>query len=63
MYSLTYISTIVLFLTFMAKTLGYEVGSAELTTTVEVAVGFVAAICALFGRWRAGGLKFTGVRK
>jgi uncharacterized membrane protein len=62
-YSLTYISTIVLFLTFLCKVLGYEVGTEQLTTTVEVIVGLIAAIGALYGRYRVGGLKFSGVRK
>ncbi len=62
-YSLTYISTIVLFLIFIAKLLRFEIGTEQLTTAVEVVVGFVSAIAALYGRYRAGGLKISGVRK
>ena len=62
-YSLTYISTVVLFLTFLAKVLGYEVGSEALTTTVQVIVGFIATIGALWGRYRVGNVKWFGAKK
>jgi len=61
-FSTTYLSTIVMFLVFLAKVIGVEVGSAELTTTVEVIVSFVAGVWIMIERFKKGGISIFGAR-
>ncbi len=63
MYSLTYISGIVLFITFLSKLLNWEIGSEELTVTVQTILGLLSALGVFFGRWRIGGISIWGVKK
>ena len=61
-YSVTFVSNIVLVLVFVSKLLGWEVGSEELTTTVQVLFGFAAALGVFWGRVRAGGVNWLGLK-
>lgn len=62
-YSITYVGVIVMVLAEVAKLLGLNIGSAELTTTALTVLQFAGAVAAFFGRWRAGGLSVWGFRK
>jgi len=62
-YSTTYLSTVVLFLTFLVKVLGVEVGPEALTTTVEVIIAIGAGIWILIERFKKGGISILGIRK
>lgn len=61
-YSLTYIGTIVLFLSFIVKLLNLNIGNAELTTTVETIAAIIGALLAFIGRYRLGGITRLGMR-
>ena len=61
-FSTTYLSTIVMFLAFLAKVMGVEVGSEQLTTTVEVIVAFVAGVWILIERFKKGGITAFGTK-
>ena len=63
MYSVTYVGVLVSLLATLTKSLGIEVGSEALTTTVLTFCQLGGAVLALFGRYRAGGVSFFGVKK
>ena len=62
MYSLSYTGTIVMFVTFVCKLLGVEIGNEAITTTVETIATLIGAILAFYGRYRAGGITALGAK-
>jgi len=63
MYSLTYIGVIITILAGLAKILNLNIGTAELTTTIETIILFIGGIIAFWGRIRVGGVSILGLKK
>ena len=61
-YSVTYISVIVLVLTYFFKLSGTEIASPEIQGIAENIIVLVAAGTALWRRYKAGGINIFGKR-
>lgn len=61
--SQTYISVIVLFLAQLLPAIGINVGTEELTTTIQTLVTLGAGFWILIRRLQVGDITFAGVRK
>lgn len=62
-YSQTYIAVAVNVLTIVLPRLGIELGSEELTTTIQTVVAIVTGIWILLRRYRQGDITIAGIRK
>ena len=63
MYSGTYLSVIVIILAQLLPLIGVQVGSDELTTTIQTLVEIGAGIVILYKRWTRGDVGVFGFRK
>lgn len=59
-FSLTYRAAIIQLLVTLAVIFGVEVEQEAVETTVEVIAAFIAAGMVVYGRFRAGGIHWTG---
>ena len=62
-YSKTYLGVLVVALAGLAKSLGLEIGSEAITTTVLTMAQFVGGLLVLFERYKKGGVNILGVKK
>lgn len=62
-YSLSFSGILLMLIGWLVKALDLNVGSEEVQTTVNVLLVIGGALAALYGRWRAGGLTWSGFRK
>lgn len=61
--SVTYVGVLVLLLSSLAKSAGLQISNDALTNFILVGAQLVGALIALWGRYRAGGIKWFGGRK
>lgn len=61
--STTYQGAIVQLLVSLALLAGVDLPDKDIETTVGVVAAFVAAGITLYGRWKAGGVKWSGFKK
>lgn len=62
-YSLTYVAAIVSIVTSLSVIFGFDVDKGALTELAQGLVTLVSGAVALYGRYRVGDLKITGVRR
>jgi hypothetical protein len=61
--SQTYIGIIVMLLATFLPKLGITLGADQLTTTVSVVLTIAGGLWAFWGRYKAGGITWAGIRK
>lgn len=61
--SLTYVGVLTMILGKLLESAGISVGSAELTQFVLTGFTVVGGAVAFYGRWRAGGIGWHGLKK
>lgn len=62
-YSSTYIAVIVNILSVTLPKIGVEIGSENLTTTIQTLIALVSGVWVMIQRYRLGGITAFGSRK
>lgn len=62
-FSMTYSGILVMFLGWLVKQLNLEIAPENLQTTVDTILVVGGGLIALYGRWRAGDLHWSGFKK